>query len=113
MLAQYLLPTRTASRYIPIKLINVPILSVVVVEQQLHSLWGQFGEVVAIAPHTYKGTPLLTNCWDMVLKCSADTPFSATPFFDLLGFKAMASWPGSDKACPCCKIAGHDSQSCP
>src|SRR5438132_1003970 len=25
----------------------------------------------------------------------------------------MASWPGSDKACPRCKLVGHDSQSCP
>src|SRR5438128_12542075 len=25
----------------------------------------------------------------------------------------MASWPGSDKACPCCKMVGHESHSCP
>ena len=25
----------------------------------------------------------------------------------------MASWPGSDKACPCCKLVGHDSRTCP
>src|SRR5437879_5453661 len=25
----------------------------------------------------------------------------------------MASWSGSDKACPRCKLVGHDSQSCP
>src|SRR5437660_9522686 len=22
-------------------------------------------------------------------------------------------WPGSEKACPCCKQAGHDSHTCP
>jgi hypothetical protein len=94
--------------------VNVPVLSIVVVEQQLCSLWAQHGEVIALTPHTYKGTSLLTNHWDMVLKLpQAGTPLSATPIFDLLGFKVMASWPGSDKACPRCKVVGHDSQSCP
>src|SRR5437879_1065962 len=61
----------------------------------------------------FKGLPLQTNCWDMVLKVKAGSPLSATPFFDLLGFKVMASWPGSEKACPRCKAVGHDSHSCP
>src|SRR5437773_8503798 len=49
----------------------------------------------------------------MVLKVKTGSPLSATPFFDLLGFKVMASWPGSEKACPQCKTVGHDSHSCP
>src|SRR5438128_8686394 len=49
----------------------------------------------------------------MVMKVKAGSPLSATPFFDLLGFKVMASWPGSEKACPRCKTVGHDSHSCP
>src|SRR5438128_1951747 len=61
----------------------------------------------------YKGLPLQSNRWDMVIKVTADSPLSATPFFDLLGFKVMASWPGSEKACPRCKTVGHDSHSCP
>src|SRR5207247_1974188 len=72
-----------------------------------------YGEVIAIAPHTYKGTLLQSNRWDLVLKLQAGKPLSATPFFDILGFKVMASWPGSDKACPQCKLVGHDSHSCP
>src|SRR5437879_235628 len=48
----------------------------------------------------------------MVLKVKAGTPLSLTPFFDLLGFKVMASWPGSEKARPCCKTVGHDSHTC-
>src|SRR5580765_7173778 len=47
------------------------------------------------------------------LKLPAGKSLSATPFFDISGFKVMASWPGSDKACPRCKQVGHDSQSCP
>jgi hypothetical protein len=68
---------------------------------------------VAIALHTYKNTPLQSNRWDLVLKLPAGKALSATPFFDILGFKVMASWPGSDKACPQCKLVGHDSRSCP
>src|SRR5438128_12589026 len=75
--------------------------------------WSPYGEVVAIALHKYKGTPFISNCWDMVLKLSAGKSLSATPFFDLCGFKVMASWPRSEKACPRCKQAGHDSHTCP
>jgi hypothetical protein len=107
-------PAGTPSRYVPVKLINVPVLSITVVEQQLRSFWKTFGEVVELAPHTVKGFSLLTNRWDLVMKIPDDgKPLSATPLFDILGFKVMASWPGSEKACPRCKQAGHDSRSCP
>src|SRR5437773_4902357 len=106
-------PAGTPSLYVPIKLMNVPVLASLVVEQQLRSFWSPFGEVVAIAPHMYKNTPLQSNRWDLVLKLPAGTQLSATPFFDILGFKVMASWPGSYKACPRCKLVGHDSRSCP
>src|SRR5438132_7876574 len=71
------------------------------------------GKVVAITPHMYKGLPLQSNHWDMVLKVKAGSLLSATPFFDLLRFKVMASWPGSEKACPQCKTVGHDLHTCP
>ena len=82
----------TPSAFVPIKLMNVPVLASLVVEQQLRSFWSAFGEVVAIAPHMYQNTPLQSNCWDLVLKLTAGTQLSATPFFDILGFKVMASW---------------------
>ena len=106
-------PAGMPSIYVPIKLMNVPVLASLIVEQQLRSFWNTHGEVIAIALHIYKGTPLQSNCWDLVLKLHAGKPLSATPFFDILGFKVMASWPGSDKACPRCKLVGHDSHSCP
>src|SRR5438128_453260 len=106
-------PAGMPSIYVPIKLMNIPVLASLVVETQLRSFWATHGEVITIAPHTYKGTLLQSNHWDLVLKLQAGKPLSATPFFDILGFKVMASWPGSDKACPRCKLVGHDSQSCP
>src|SRR5438128_9380829 len=112
-MAQPVPPAGTPSLYVPIKLTNVPVLASLVVEQQIRKLWASYGEVVAIAPHMFKGLPLQTNCWDMVLKVKAGSPLSASPFFDLLGFKVMALWPGSEKACPQCKAVGHDSHSCP
>src|SRR5438128_3045110 len=107
------LPAGMPSMYVPIKLMNVPVLASLIVEQQLRSFWSTHGEVIAISLHVYKGTPLQSNRWDLVLKLPAGKPLSATPFFDILGFKVMASWPGSDKACPRCKLVGHDSHSCP
>src|SRR5438128_8621735 len=106
-------PAGTPSLFVPIKLMNVPILASLVLEQQLRKHWSVYGDVVAIAPHMYKGLPLQSNCWDMVLKVTTGSPLSANPFFDLLGFKVMASWPGSEKACPRCKAVGHNSHSCP
>src|SRR5438128_4982956 len=106
-------PAGTPSMYVPIKLMNVPVLASLIVEQQLRSFWATHGEVIAIAPHIYTGTPLQSNRWDLVLKLPAGKSLSATPFFDILGFKVIASWPGSDKACPRCKLVGHDSHSCP
>src|SRR5437879_416112 len=66
---QPLPPTGTASLFVPIKMINFPVLSKFIIEQQLHKHWGQFSDIISIGPHTMKGCPtLLTNCWDMVLK---------------------------------------------
>ena len=111
---QPLPPAGTPPQYVPIKLVNVPILSTLVLDSQIRSLWSKHGEIVALAPHTVKGLPLSTNRWDMVLKLPAvGNTLSATPFFDILGFKVLASWPGSDKACPRCKAVGHDSRGCP
>src|SRR5437016_5220751 len=111
---QPLPPAGTPPQYVPIKLVNVPILSTLVLDHQIRSLWSKHGEIVTLAPHTVKGLPLSTNRWDMVLKLPAvGNTLIATPFFDILGFKVLASWPGSDKACPRCKAVGHDSRACP
>src|SRR5438128_4435441 len=112
--AQPLPPAGINPQYIPVKLVNVPILSTLVLDHQIRSLWSKHGEVVALAPHTVKGLPLTTNCWDMVIKLpSVGKSLSSTTYFDVLGFKVLASWPGSDKACPQCKEVGHDSCTCP
>ena len=75
--------------YIPIKLMNVPVLASLVVETQLCSFWATHGEVIAIALHTYKGTLLQSNRWDLVLKLQAGKPLSATPFST---FWTLKSW---------------------
>src|SRR5438128_9526650 len=52
-------PAGTPSAFVPIKLVNVPVLSLVVIEQQLCSFWSKYSEVVVVAPHKYKDTPFL------------------------------------------------------
>src|SRR5438128_871786 len=111
--AQPVPPAGTPCLYVPVKMMNVPVLASLILEQQLCKHWSDYGEVVAIAPHMYKDLPLQSNRWDMVLKVKTGSPLSAPPFFELLGFRIMASWPGSEKACPRCKTVGHDSHSCP
>src|SRR5438128_5965583 len=103
-------PAGMPSLYVPVKMMNVPILASLILEQQLRKHWSDYSEVVAIAPHMYKGLPLQSNRWDMVLKVKTGSPLSAPPFFELLGFKVMASWPGSEKACRW-KTVGYDSHS--
>src|SRR5438128_6548045 len=51
-------PAGTPSSFVPVKLMNVPMLASLIIEQQLHNFWSQYGKVVAIAPHMYKGLPL-------------------------------------------------------
>src|SRR5438132_7860146 len=46
---QLLPPAGTTSQYIPIKLVNVPVLASLVFDTQLRSFWGQYSEVVALA----------------------------------------------------------------
>ena len=60
-------PAGTPSRYVPIKLVNVPILSSLVIEHQLRSLFSAHGVIESMALHMYKNTPLQSNRWDLVL----------------------------------------------
>src|SRR5438128_5989236 len=46
-------PAGMPSIYIPIKLMNVPVLASLVVKTQLCSFWHTHGEVIVITPHTY------------------------------------------------------------
>src|SRR5580765_2246129 len=41
-------PAGTPSLFVPIKLMNVPILASLVLEQQLRKLWSAYGDVIAI-----------------------------------------------------------------
>ena len=43
-------PAGTLSVFVPVKLMNIPILASLIMEQ-LHKHWSSYGEVVAIAPH--------------------------------------------------------------
>src|SRR5437773_2307748 len=51
-------PAGTPSTFVPVKLMNVPVLASLIIEQQLHNHWSKYSEVVAIAPHMFKDLPL-------------------------------------------------------
>ena len=54
-------PAGTPSQFVPIKLVNVPILAPLIIEQQIKSLWAPHSEIIALALHKFTGTSLLTN----------------------------------------------------
>src|SRR5438128_3201453 len=54
-------PAGTPSRYVPIKLVNVPVLASLIVEQQLWSLCSISSEVVELAMYIVMGLPLQTS----------------------------------------------------
>src|SRR5438128_3335046 len=56
---QPLPPAGTASLFVPIKMINIPVLSKLIIEQQLCKHWGKFGDIITIGPYTVKGCPTL------------------------------------------------------
>src|SRR5437016_12570272 len=67
-------PAGTPSIYVPIKLMNVPVLASLVVETQLHSFWATHGDLIAITPHTYQRTPPQANLWNLALTLQAGKP---------------------------------------
>src|SRR5438128_8557653 len=77
-------PAGTPSAYVPIKLVNVPVLASLIVEAQLHSFWSAHSKVIAIALHMYKDKPLQSNHWDLVLKLQAVSTLLATQLFDIV-----------------------------
>src|SRR5437899_12282685 len=53
-------PAGTPPTFVPIKLVNVPVLSLLAIEQVIRFFWSPHVEVVAIALHNYMGTPFIS-----------------------------------------------------
>src|SRR5438128_11862931 len=108
-------PQSTLPRYTLVKLSNVPVRTVTVLETLIRKQFEPHGEIVEIAPHRIATRQWITRCWDLVIKTPADEPLEAPTLFEIFGKKVHAWWIRSPKTCLTCKVVGHLSSSslCP
>src|SRR5438128_1079447 len=104
-------PQTSLPQYTLVKLSNVPVHSVSVLEALI---WNQFkthGEIMEIGPHRVATHQWITHCWDLVIKTPTDEHLEAPTLFELFSEKVHAWWIHSPKTCLTCKMVGHLSSS--
>src|SRR5438128_6592501 len=108
-------PQSTLPRYTLVKLSNIPVWTVTVLETLIRKQFEPHGEIVEIAPHCIATHQWITRRWDLVIKTPADEPLEAPTLFEIFGEKVHAWWIRSPKTCLTCKVVGHlsSSPSCP
>src|SRR5438128_11934372 len=108
-------PQSTNPRYTLVKLSNVPVRTVTVLETLIQKQFESHGEIVEIAPHRIATRQWITRRWDLVIKTPTDEPLEAPTLFEIFGEKVHALWIRSPKTCLTCKVVGHLSSSslCP
>src|SRR5580765_33177 len=108
-------PQTDLPNYTLVKLSNVPVCSVAVMELILHKQFEEHGEIIEIGPHQIANQQWITHCWDLVIKLPSDHQLEAPTLFEVFGEKVHAWWIRSPKTCLTCKTVGHLSSSplCP
>src|SRR5438128_760476 len=101
--------------YTLVKLSNVPVRSVAVMEVLLRKQFAEHGEIVEIGPHWIANRQWITRHWDLVIKLPSDRHLEAPTLFEVFREKVHAWWIRSPKTCLTCKAIGHLSSSplCP
>src|SRR5580765_5664827 len=101
--------------YTLVKLSNVPVCSVAVMELILHKQFAEHGEIVEIGPHRIANHQWITRRWDLVIKLPSNCQLEAPMLFEVFSEKVHAWWIRSPKTCLTCKTVGHLSSSplCP
>src|SRR5438132_5707760 len=108
-------PQHDLPNYTLVKLSNVPVRSVAVMEIILRKQFAEHGEIVEIGPHRIANRQWITRHWDLVIKLPSDRQLEAPTLFEVFGEKVHAWWIRSPKTCLTCKTVGHLSSSplCP
>src|SRR5437016_3111554 len=108
-------PQHDLPNYTLVKLSNIPVHSVAVMEIILHKQFEQHGEIVEIGPHRIANQQWITRRWDLVIKLPSDRQLEAPTLFEVFGEKVHAWWIRSPKTCLTCKTVSHLSSSllCP
>src|SRR5438132_3629125 len=108
-------PQHNLPNYTLVKLSNVPVRSVAVMELTLHKQFAEHSEIVEIGPHRIANRQWITRRCDLVIKLPSDRQLEAPTLFEVFGEKVHAWWIRSPKTCLTCKTVGHLSSSplCP
>src|SRR5438128_6649773 len=108
-------PQTDLPNYTLVKLSNVPVRSVAVMELILHKQFAEHSEIVEIGPHRIAKRQWITRRWDLVIKLPSDHQLEAPTLFEVFSEKVHAWWIHSPKTCLTCKTVGHLSSSplCP
>ena len=108
-------PQHDLPNYTLVKLSNVPVRSVAVMELILRKQFAEHGEIIKIGPHRIAKRQWITRRWDLVIKLPSDHQLEAPMLFEVFGEKVHAWWIHSPKTCLTCKTVGHLSSSplCP
>src|SRR5438128_5226162 len=108
-------PQTDLPNYTLVKLSNVPVHSVAVMELILRKQFAEHGEIVEIGPHRIANHQWITRRWDLVIKLPSDRQLEAPTLFEVFSEKVHAWWICSPKTCLTCKTVGHLSSSplCP
>ena len=108
-------PQTNLPNYTLVKLSNVPVCSVAVMELILCKQFEEHCEIVEIGPHQIANRQWITRRWDLVIKLPSDCQLEAPTLFEVFSEKVHAWWIHSPKTCLTCKTVGHLSSSplCP
>ena len=110
-----ILPRHKTNKTVLVRIANAPFGTQKTLTKLLTAHWTQYGKVLGIAPYQFPGKPWLTKRWDILIMLNdGEKNLNAPSTFLLQGFQetVVCSWPGSQKACLCCKISGHSTSSC-
>src|SRR5438128_9083904 len=78
-------PQSTLPRYTLVKLSNVPVRTVTVLQTLIRNQFKANGEIVEIGPHRIATRQWITRRWDLVIKTPADETLEAPTPFELFG----------------------------
>src|SRR5438128_5809241 len=104
------MPRHKTNKTVLVRIANAPFGIQEMLVQLFTAHWTQYGKVLGIAPYQFPGKPWLTKRWDILIMLKdGEKNLNAPLTFLLQGFPEMVvcSWPGSQKACLCCKVSGH------
>src|SRR5438128_12541281 len=104
-------PQTDLPNYTLVKLSNVPVHSVAVMELILCKQFEEHGEIVEIGPHWIANCQWITRHWDLVIKLPSDHHLEAPTLFEVFSEKVHALWICSPKTCLTCKTVRHLSSS--